>query len=141
MFLLDTNVVSELRKLGDGKTDARVTAWVSGIEAASTYLSVITLMELDIGILRLERRDARQGERLRAWFQHQVVPEFKDRTLPIEARVAHCCARLHVPNPRAERDALIAATAQVHQLTVVTRNLVDFKALGVELINPWEWHG
>jgi len=137
MFLLDTNVISELRKLGDGKADAGLTAWVSGVAASSTYLSVITLMELDIGILRLERRDLAQGQRLRHWFEHQVEPAFAERTLAIDARIARRCARLHVPDPRSERDALIAATALVHGLSVVTRNVADFKALGVELINPW----
>ena len=93
--------------------------------------------ELDIGILRVERRDTAQGQRLRAWFERRVVPEFADRTLSIDARVARRCARLHVPDPRAERDALIAATALVHGLIVVTRNLSDFASLGVDLLNPW----
>ena len=137
MYLLDTNVISELRKVADGKADARVTDWFSRVESTRTYLSVITLMELDIGILRVERRDTIQGQRLRAWFERRVVPEFADRTLSIDARVARKCARLHVPDPRAERDALIAATALVHGLIVVTRNLSDFESLGGDLLNPW----
>ena len=137
MFVLDTNVISELRKVGDGKADTRVAAWVSGRDAASFYISALTLMELEIGILRIERRDPTQGERLRIWMDRQVLPEFLERTLPVDSAVALKCARLHVPDPRAERDALIAATAMVHGMTVVTGNLADFEATGVGLINPW----
>lgn len=137
MYLLDTNVVSEIRMLGDGKADARVTSWVSEREATSFYISVLTLMELEIGILRIERRDIPQGERLRTWMDRHVLPEFQERTLPVDSAVALKCARLHVPDPRAERDALIAATAIVHGLTVVTGNVTDFKATEVDVINPW----
>ena len=137
MFLLDTNVISELRKIGDGKADARVAAWVSGRDAASFYISALTLMELEIGILRLERRDAGQGERLRTWMDRHVLPEFLERTLPVDSAVALKCARLHVPDPRAERDALIAATAIVHGMAVVTGNVADFKTTGAEVIDPW----
>ena len=137
MFLLDTNVISELRKLGDGRADARVAAWVSGIDAASFYVSALTLMELEIGVLRIERRDAVQGERLRSWMDRYVLPEFWERTLPVDATVALKCARLHVPDPRAERGALIAATAIVHGMTVVTGNVVDFETTGAEVIDPW----
>ena len=137
MFLLDTNVISELRKLGDGKTDARVTPWVSARDASSFYISALTLMELEIGILRIERRDAVQGERLRTWMERYVLPEFLERTLPVDAAVALRCARLHVPDPRAERDALIAATAIAHGMAVVTRNVVDFETTGAQVIDPW----
>ena len=137
MFLLDTNVVSELRKVGDGKADARVVAWISRHDAASFYISALTLMELEIGILRIERRDAEQGKRLRTWFDRHVLPEFQERTLPIDAAVALKCARLHVPDPRAERDALIAATAMVHGMTVVTGNRTDFEATSVAFVDPW----
>ena len=137
MFLLDTNVISELRKLGDGKADARVTAWVSARDASSFYISALTLMELEIGILRIERRDAVQGERLRTWMDRYVLPEFLERTLPVDAAVALRCARLHVPDPRAERDALIAATAIAHGMAVVTGNVVDFETTGAEVVNPW----
>ena len=136
MFLLDTNVISELRKLGDGKADARVTAWISEQDAASFYISALTLMELEIGILRIERRDAAQGERLRSWMDQHVLPEFLERTLPVDSAVALKCARLHVPDPRAERDALIAATAIVHGMTVVTGNPTGFETTGVALIDP-----
>ena len=137
MFLLDTNVISELRKVGDGRADARVTAWVSGRDASSFYISALTLMELEIGIRRIERRDAVQGERLRTWMDRYVLPEFLDRTLPVDAAVALRCARLHVPDPRAERDALIAATAIAHGMAVVTGNVVDFETTGAEVIDPW----
>ena len=135
--LLDTNVVSELRKLGDGKADARVTTWISERDAASFYISALTLMELEIGILRIERRDAVQGQRLRRWMDRHVLPEFRERTLSVDSAVALKCARLHVPDPRAERDALIAATAIVHGMTVVTGNLADFEATRVALVDPW----
>ena len=138
MFVLDTNVISELRKAGDGKADANVTAWLSGVDAGTLYLSAMTLMELELGILLIERRDAAQGTRLRAWMTHHVLPEFIERTLPVDAAVALRCASLHVPDPRAERDALIAATALVHGMTVVTRNVADFEATGVPLLNPWD---
>ena len=137
MFLLDTNVLSELRKLGDGRANARVAAWISGQDASSFYISALTLMELEIGILRVERRDAGQGERLRTWMDRHVLPEFLDRTLPVDAAVALKCAQLHVPDPRAERDALIAATAIVHGMTVVTGNVADFRTTGVEIFDPW----
>ena len=137
MFVLDANVVSELRKLGDGRADARVTAWIAGHDAASFYISALTLMELEIGVLRIERRDAGQGRRLRRWIDRHVLPEFRERTLPVDSAVALKCAKLHVPDPRAERDALIAATAMVHGMTVVTGNRADFEATGVALVDPW----
>ncbi|CDQ11493.1 Ribonuclease VapC [Acidithiobacillus ferrivorans] len=140
MFLLDTNVISELRKAGDGKADANVTTWLSGTDATSFYISAVTIMELEFGILRVERRDAVQGARLRTWMDNHVLPEFSERTLPIDEVVALRCAQLHVPDPRPERDAYIAATALVHGMTVVTRNVVDFEPTGVAIINPWEAH-
>jgi len=138
VFLLDTNVISELRKLGDGKADPNVVAWLSGVDARACYISVITLMEIELGVLRIERRDPAQGARLRAWMDHHIQPEFEDRTLPIDRAVALLCAPLHVPDPSSERDAFIAATALVHGLTVVTRNIADFRASGVLLLNPWD---
>ena len=138
MYLLDTNVISELRKVGDGKADTNVVAWFSGVDAGEMFISALTLMELEIGILRVERRDAAQGARLRVWFETQGCPEFEDRTLSIDGAIARRCARLHVPDPKSERDALIAATALEHGLTVVTRNMADFVATGVSLLNPWQ---
>lgn len=138
MFLLDTNVVSELRKVRPGKADANVAAWTQSVDASDLYVSAITLMEIEIGILRLERNDADQGAMLRTWLHSHVLPEFAERTLPIDATVALRCARLHVPDISPERDAYIAATAIVHGMTVVTRNVTDFETTGVALINPWE---
>lgn len=138
MYLLDTNVISELRKVGDGKAGAAVVAWVSKIDAGEMFISALTLMELEIGLLRVERRDEEQGVRLRAWLETQVCPEFENRTLSVDAAIARRCARLHVLDPKSERDALIAATALEHGLTVVTRNLADFAATGAPLVNPWQ---
>lgn len=138
MFVLDTNVVSELRKVRAGKADANVTAWAQSVDAADLFVSAITIMELELGVLSIERKDAAQGAMLRAWLEDHVLPEFAGRTLPIDTAVAQRCARLHVPDKRGERDALIAATAFVHGMTVVTRNVDDFKHTGVNLINPWD---
>lgn len=137
MFVLDTNVVSELRKIRLGKADPQVAAWADGVDAVSLYLSAITVLELEAGVLQMERRDPEQGARLRAWLDNQVLPEFRQRILPVDAAGAQRCARLHVPDPRGERDALIAATALVHGMTVVTRNTADFEPTGVALLNPW----
>jgi predicted nucleic acid-binding protein len=137
LYLLDTNVISELRKAGDGRADARVWAWFSGVEAGDLYLSAVTVMELELGILRMERRDASQGARLRGWMETRVMPAFGGRILAVDAAVARMCAALHVPDPRAERDAYIAATALVHGMVVVTRNVADFAATGVRLVDPW----
>jgi predicted nucleic acid-binding protein len=138
MFVLDTNVVSELRKAGDGKADANVVAWVSSVDAATLYLSTVTLLELELGILRILRRDTVQGTKLRTWMDRYVLPEFSDRILPLDQAVALRGAALHVPDPRADRDATIAATALVHGMTVVTRNLVGFEPTGVRVMNPWD---
>lgn len=140
MYLLDTNVISEIRKVADGKADLRVAAWQSQVNTAICFISAVTLMELEIGVLRMERRDATQGSQLRQWLNHQVIPEFEGRVLPVDATVAQHCASLHVPHPRPERDAMIAATALVHGMTVVTRNTADFEPTGVALLNPWQ-HG
>jgi len=138
MFRLDTNVVSELRKVRSGKANANVARWTDAVEAIQLYISAITLLELELGVLLLERYDTRQGVIMRGWLEDHVRPEFQDRTLPVDAAVALRCAPLHVPDPKPERDALIAATALVHGLTVVTRNVEDFSATGVRLFNPWE---
>ena len=138
MFLLDTNVISELRKAGDGRADAHVVAWLSRVDAANLYVSAVSLLELQIGVLWVERRDLAQGARLRTWMDNHVLPEFMHRILPMDAAVAVRCAPLHVPDPRPERDAWIAATALVHGMTVVTRNIADFETTGVRLVNPWD---
>jgi len=137
MYLLDTNVVSELRKARTAKADARVAAWAQVTPASAMFLSAISVLELELGILLVERRDGAQAQLLRAWLEQHVLPAFDGRILSVDTAVARRCARLHVPDPRAERDALIAATALAHGLTVVTRNVGDFEATKVGLLNPW----
>ncbi|MBK7663691.1 MAG: type II toxin-antitoxin system VapC family toxin [Sterolibacteriaceae bacterium] len=136
MFLLDTDVVSELRR--PERADPGVLAWASATPLASFFLSSVTVLELELGVLLLERRDATQGAVLRTWIDDQVLPRFEGRILAIDTAVARRCARLHVSDPRAERDALIAATALVHGMTVVTRNAIDFESTGVAVFNPWK---
>jgi predicted nucleic acid-binding protein len=133
-FLVDTNVISELRK---PRADPRVAAWMRSQETAELATSVIAIMELEIGVALVERRDADQGAILRAWLEHRVLTGFRDRFLPVDLTVARRAASLHVPGRDPERDTLIAATALVHHLTVVTRNTDDFQTTGVRLINPW----
>ena len=137
MYLLDTNVVFELRKAKLGKADAKVIAWAASVSASSLFLSVVTVLELETGILLIERRDAAQGRVLRGWLEGQVLPAFMGRILPVDVAVAQCCAKFHVPDPKSDRDALIAATALVHGMTIVTRNIADFQSTGVKLLNPW----
>jgi len=139
MFVLDTDVVSELRKVEAGKGHRRVAAWGEQVTLGETFLASITIHELELGILLLERKDKRQGAVLRAWIDTRVLPEFEGRILPIDVAVAQRCAKLHVPDSKPMRDALIAATALVHGMTVVTRNVRDFEPMGVEILNPWEW--
>ncbi|KWF17359.1 twitching motility protein PilT [Burkholderia pseudomultivorans] len=138
MFVLDTNVVSELRKVRTGKADRNLAAWSSTVDASALFVSAITIMELETGVLQMERRDSTQGALLRAWLDGHVMPEFSGRVLPVDTAVAQRCARLHVPDRRSERDALIAATALVHGMTVVTRNVADFVETGVAIVNPWD---
>lgn len=138
MYLLDTNVVSELRKASNGKANPNVVAWAKGVNASHLFVSVITIMELELGILAIERKDDFQGGMLRAWFEQQVLPEFVERTLPVDTPIALRCAKLQIPDKRGERDAMIAATALVHGMIVVTRNVADFSGTGVSIVNPWE---
>ena len=139
MYILDTNVVSEIRKIRLGKADELVSQWSDSVNTAELYLSVITLQELEIGVLLAEYRDPAKGALLRGWLNKQVIPAFSGRILPVDTAVAIRSAKLHVPNPRPVRDGLIAATALVHGMTVVTRNINDFAPCGVALINPWEY--
>ena len=135
MFVLDTHVVSELRK--PVRANAHVSEWAARISSAQLYLSAMTVLELELGVLRMERKDRRQGAELREWMDGKVLQEFAGRILPFDTGVARCCAGLHVPNPMPERDAMIAATALVHGMTLVTRNVRDFQCANVNLFNPW----
>lgn len=137
-YLLDTNVISELRKVGDGKANANVVAWVGSEDAARFFISAITVLELERGVLGVQRRDATQGARLRSWLDSHVRPEFAGRILSVDDAVATRCAHLHVPDRRNEADALIAATALVHDMIVVTRKVRDFEGTGVVVVDPWQ---
>jgi len=137
MYVLDTNVVSELRRIRLGKADGHVANWADSVDAGDLYLSVITIQELEIGVLLAERRDPSQGAVLRAWLNGHVLPAFTGRILAVDTVVAQRSARLHVPNPRPVRDGLIAATALVHGMVVATRNVADFEPMGVATLNPW----
>lgn len=137
MFVLDTNVVSELRKVRPGKADANVARWADSVAAVELYLSVISIQELEIGVLLAERRDPAQGAVFRAWLNNHVLPAFAGRILPVDTAVAQRSAILHVPDACFTRERLIAATALVHGMTVVTRNVADFEPTGVQVLDPW----
>jgi len=139
MYLLDTNALSELRKRRSGKMSPAVEAWAGSVDQVDMYLSVITIMEIELGIALLERRDARQAGVLRLWLHDKVMPAFAGRILPVDTTIALRCARLHVPDTKSERDAWIAATGLVHDLTIVTRNVVDFAGTDVTLLDPWAY--
>jgi predicted nucleic acid-binding protein len=139
-YLLDTNVIGELRKPASRGASA-VRAWAQRQATHDLSISVITVMEIEIGIARLERRDAVQGSVLRRWLEHDLLAAFAGRILPVDLDVVRRAAGMHVPDPRPERDVLIAATALAHNLTVVTRNTADFGPLGVALVNPWDEQG
>jgi predicted nucleic acid-binding protein len=134
-YLIDTNVWSELRNRG--RANSNVKAWADEVNPAELYLSVVSVFELERGVLLIARRDPQQGSRLRRWLEERVLKPFDRRILPIDAPIARRCAALQVPDPRPERDALIAATALTHGLTVVTRNVSDFERTGVAVLNPW----
>ena len=137
MFLLNTNVVSELRKVRSCKADKNLARWADHVDASELYISVINLQELEIGVMLIERRDNPQGKVLRMWFENYVLPAFRGKILPVDTAVARRGAGLHVPNPSRVRDSLIAATALMHGMTVVTRNVLDFERTGVPIMNPW----
>ena len=136
MYLLDTNVISELRR--HDRIDPCVAAWVRGVQQNELHLSAMTVFELELGVAMLERRDPKAAVPLRLWLDGKVLPLFTGRIFPVDAVVARRAAVLHSPIRRPWRDAFIAATAIVHGLTVVTRNVCDFQPMGVTLINPWQ---
>ncbi len=136
MYLLDTNVISELRR-GKNKADKNVIDWASNVAPGTLFLSAITIFEVEIGILSKERKDKLQGQMLKTWFRTQVLPEFSNRIISVDTKIALQCAKLHVPDPSSGRDAFIAATALVHGMTIITRNSKDFTHTGVKVFNPW----
>lgn len=136
MYLLDTNVISELRN-GKPKQSAAVRAWAENLPVNRLYLSAITVLELEMGVLRMERKDVPQGKALRVWAE-AVLQQFNGQVLPFTGATALLCAGMHVPDPRSFRDSMIAATARQHSLILVTRNMADFEGLNIRLLNPWE---
>jgi toxin FitB len=136
MFLLDTNVVSELRRAR--RTDPNVAAWAESVPQEDMFLSSVTILELEMGALRLARRDGDRGRAIQRWIQDRVLRAFADRILAVDTAVARRCAPLHGPHPRPYRDSLIAATALVHGLVVATRNRADFEPMAVPILNPWD---
>jgi predicted nucleic acid-binding protein len=136
MYLLDTNVISELRN--SRTRNAKVFNWVAQADFDLQYISAVTLYELEIGTRLMERRDPTQGAGLRSWLEVHVRRSFQSRILPVSEQIVLLAATFHIPNPRNDRDALIAATAVIHGMSVVTRNVRDFEGTGVRIVNPWE---
>ncbi|WP_114087961.1 type II toxin-antitoxin system VapC family toxin [Thalassospira profundimaris] len=138
MYLLDSDVIVELRKAGTEKANDNVVKWAQSVPTAGTFLSAITILELEISILELEWQDEARGELMRQWLDENVIPAFDGRVLPINEKVARTFARFHSRTRHSEGATLLAATALVHGLTVVTRNTDEFKQTGVTLCNPWD---
>ena len=134
-YLLDTNVIYEMRKVQRAHPSVR--RWAGSVDAREMYLSVITVFESEMGILQLARKDKRQAQILHSWLHTRILPALADRILPMDASMALIGARFHVPNPCSLRDSFIAAAALVHGMTVVTRNVADFEPTGVAVLNPW----
>jgi toxin FitB len=134
MYLLDTNVLSELRKWN--RADTNVIAWFKDADPDVMFISPIVIAEIEMGVLAIERKGQQQGRLLRAWAE-KINAEFQDRCIPIDREIARLFAKLQVPGRRPERDAWLAATALREGLMVVTRNTADFRLMDVPLINPW----
>jgi hypothetical protein len=137
IYLLDTNVISELRERRSRPANPNVRQWANGIAASSLYLSAVTIMELELGILQLHLREPEQAAVLRAWLDGRVLIAFAGRIVSIDTEIAQRAAALHVPTRISELDAFLAATALVHSMTVVTRNTAHFAPTGVRTLNPW----
>jgi toxin FitB len=138
LYLLDTNVISEMRKVTAGRGEAAVRRWAASVDPSALFLSAITVLQIQTGILLMTRKDRVQGEVLRRWLHGAVLPTFGDRILVVDAEIALRCAALHVPVTVGYYDALIAATAMVHGMTVVTRNVAHFAPMGAAVLNPWQ---
>ena len=137
MYLLDTNVVSELRKTSSGRIDANVLRWAQSVPPPLCHISVVSILELEIGVRQMERRDARQGGLLRQWLDGTVLPFFAGRVLPIDLPVALRCAEMSVPDRKPERDGFIGATAHAHNMVLITRNVRDFEGMDIRILDPW----
>lgn len=138
MYVLDTNVVSELRKVRSNRADPGVAAWITETPTEELFISVITLHELELGVLLAERSDPAKGALLRQWLDGSVAVAFESRVLPVDTTTARRAAALHVPDPAPFRDRLIAASALARGMGVVTRNERDFvRFSGLEVVNPW----
>ena len=136
MYLIDTNVLSEVRKLASGRCHANVARWWRALDGEELFLSVLVLGELHQGIERLRARDPVQATALETWLGHVVV-QFAGRILAVDQRVAEAWGRMSAARSLATVDALLAATAQVHGLTLVTRNLADVAGCGVRVLDPF----
>ncbi|MDO4879297.1 MAG: type II toxin-antitoxin system VapC family toxin [Neisseria sp.] len=137
MYLLDTNIISEMRKIAKGKGNSNVAAWLERTDQTGLYTSAVVIMELERGVLGMERKDPIQGAALRAWKTAVTERFFKGRILPIDAATAEICARLHIPDRSPENDVWIAATAKQHGLILATRNVKDMEQTGVKLFDPF----
>jgi len=133
MFLLDTPVVYELRHARAGRAEAGLTAWASGVARERLFLSAISLVELETAAAEAARRDKAAGAMLRSWIDDQLVPAFEGHVLPLDAAVARRRGQLAIAETR---DALFAATALEHGLTLVTRNTAAFRGARVKLFDP-----
>nr|WP_260680387.1 type II toxin-antitoxin system VapC family toxin [Thalassotalea sp. PS06] len=131
-------MISELRKASANKADVNLVNWATKQSVGTLFVSAVSILEIEMGVLLKERKDPAQGTMLRTWLNSHVLTAFSDRILPLDTSVALQCAKFHVPNPKSERDAMIGATAQVHGMTLVTRNTKDFQHMGIELLNPWQ---
>ena len=136
MYLLDTSVLSVLRS--PGEEDAKLVAWASQQQTFNLYVSSISILELKLAILQKRKISPGEGEVLNTWLQKQVLQGFKGWVVAFDGEMAEYCAALHVPNPKSERDAMIAATCLVKNLSLVTRHPLDYKHIKIQTIKPWE---